>query len=103
VVIPLPERIEAVADDADLEEVYDTERHLLYVACTRARDRLLVIGIKPGSEFLDNRQPLKVNRTAPFAPQPPVRRGDQHGGKRPTADRVEHDRGERDMVGIDGL
>ncbi len=38
-VIPLQERMESVADDADLEEVYDTERHLLYVACTRARNR----------------------------------------------------------------
>jgi ATP-dependent exoDNAse (exonuclease V) beta subunit len=37
-VIPLQERIETVGDDADLQEVYDTERHLLYVACTRARD-----------------------------------------------------------------
>jgi superfamily I DNA/RNA helicase len=36
-VIPLQERIETVADDADLEEVYDTERHLLCVACTQAR------------------------------------------------------------------
>jgi hypothetical protein len=53
-VIPLQERIEAVADDADLEEVYNTERHLLYVACTRARDHLLVTGIEPGSEFLDD-------------------------------------------------
>jgi superfamily I DNA/RNA helicase len=41
-VLPLQERIEAVSDDADLEEVYSTERHLLYVACTRARDQLLV-------------------------------------------------------------
>ncbi|HCK82699.1 MAG TPA: 3'-5' exonuclease [Candidatus Competibacter sp.] len=40
-VIPLQERIETVGDDADLREVYDTERHLLYVACTRARDDLL--------------------------------------------------------------
>jgi superfamily I DNA/RNA helicase len=36
-IIPLQERIETVGDDADLQEVYDTERHLLYVACTRAR------------------------------------------------------------------
>lgn len=28
------------------------ERHLLYVACTRARDHLLVTGIEPLSEFL---------------------------------------------------
>ena len=29
------------ADDADLEDAYNTERHLLCVACTRARDQLL--------------------------------------------------------------
>jgi Rad3-related DNA helicase len=53
-VIPLQERIETVGDDADLQEVYDTERHLLYVACTRARDHLLVTGVAPASEFLDD-------------------------------------------------
>ncbi len=53
-VIPRQERIETVADDADLEEVYNTERHLLYVACTRARDYLMVSGVKPASEFLDD-------------------------------------------------
>jgi hypothetical protein len=53
-VIPLQSRIEAVADDADLEEVYDTERHLLYVACTRARDHLLITSGGPASEFLDD-------------------------------------------------
>jgi superfamily I DNA/RNA helicase/mRNA-degrading endonuclease RelE of RelBE toxin-antitoxin system len=53
-VIPLQARIEAVTDEGDLEEVYHTERHLLYVACTRARDQLLVTGVDPGSEFLDD-------------------------------------------------
>ena len=53
-VIPLQERIEMVSDAADLEEVYDTERHLLYVACTRARDHLLVTGVEPVSEFVDD-------------------------------------------------
>lgn len=53
-IIPLQERIQTVGDDADLQEVYDTERHLLYVACTRARDYLLVTGIEPASEFLDD-------------------------------------------------
>jgi len=53
-VIPLQERIETVVDDADLEEIYNTERHLLYVACTRARDHLLVTGVDPASEFLDD-------------------------------------------------
>jgi superfamily I DNA/RNA helicase len=53
-IIPLQERIETVGDDADLQDVYDTERHLLYVACTRARDHLLVTGVAPVSEFLDD-------------------------------------------------
>lgn len=53
-VVPLQERIESIGDDADLQEVYDTERHLLYVACTRARDRLLVTSVRPASEFLDD-------------------------------------------------
>lgn len=47
-------RIEAIGDQADLQEVYETERHLLYVACTRARDHLLVTGVEPGSEFLED-------------------------------------------------
>jgi hypothetical protein len=53
-IIPLQARIETAADDAGLEEVYTTERHLLYVACTRARDHLLVTGVDPPSEFLDD-------------------------------------------------
>lgn len=53
-IIPLQERIETVSDDTDLEEVYNTERHLLYVACTRARDHLLVTSVDPASEFLDD-------------------------------------------------
>jgi superfamily I DNA/RNA helicase len=53
-ILPSQERIEAVSDNADLEEVYNTERHLLYVACTRARDHLLVSSVQPASEFLDD-------------------------------------------------
>lgn len=53
-VVPLQSRIESVGDDADLEEVYKTERQLLYVACTRARDHLLVTAVAPASEFLDD-------------------------------------------------
>ena len=53
-IIPLQSRIETITDDSDLQEVYDTERHLLYVACTRARDHLLVTAVDPGSEFLDD-------------------------------------------------
>ena len=55
-VIPLQARIESVADESDLQEVYDTERHLLYVACTRARDHLLVTSGDTPSEFLDDLQ-----------------------------------------------
>jgi superfamily I DNA/RNA helicase len=53
-VVPSQSRIDAIADDADLEEVYNTERHLLYVACTRARDRLWISGVEPASEFLED-------------------------------------------------
>jgi superfamily I DNA/RNA helicase len=53
-IIPLQERIETVGDDADLQEVYESERHLLYVACTRARDHLLVTSVAPPSEFVDD-------------------------------------------------
>lgn len=51
-VLPSAGRIDSVVEESDLDDVYETERHLLYVACTRARDRLLVSGVKPGSEFL---------------------------------------------------
>ena len=57
-VIPSPERIEDITDEPDLIEVMNTERHLLYVACTRARDSLLITGVTPVSEFLDD---LEIN------------------------------------------
>ncbi len=53
-ILPLQERIENVGEDGDLQEVYDTERHLLYVACTRARDRLSISAVEPASEFMDD-------------------------------------------------
>ncbi|MFK8114838.1 MAG: 3'-5' exonuclease [Rubripirellula sp.] len=53
-VLPLQSRIESATDTSELEEVYNTERHLLYVACTRARDHLLVTAVDPASEFLDD-------------------------------------------------
>ena len=51
-ILPLTERIDSASDEGELEDIYNTERSLLYVACTRARDWLLVTGVKPGSEFL---------------------------------------------------
>jgi superfamily I DNA/RNA helicase len=56
-VVPLAGRVEALNDPADVEVVYETERHLLYVACTRARDHLLLTGVEPGSEFLEDLVP----------------------------------------------
>lgn len=53
-ILPLQSRIESVGDESDLQDTYDTERQLLYVACTRARDHLLVTGVEPGSEFLED-------------------------------------------------
>lgn len=50
-ILPLQGRVETVADETELDEVFETERHLFYVACTRARDRLIVSGIEPASEF----------------------------------------------------
>lgn len=51
-VLPLQSRVETVADESELDEVYETERHLFYVACTRARDQLIVSGVNPASEFI---------------------------------------------------
>lgn len=50
-VLPLQERVETIADESELDEVYETERNLFYVACTRARDQLVLSGVNPASEF----------------------------------------------------
>lgn len=55
-VLPLATRVADVADEFELDEVIATERQLLYVAATRARDRLFVSGVAPASEFLDDIQ-----------------------------------------------
>lgn len=52
--LPLQSRVDAATDEDELREIFDTERHLFYVACTRARDRLLVTGTKPVSDFFDD-------------------------------------------------
>lgn len=51
-VLPLDARIADAADEAELDEIYETERRLLYVACTRAREHLLLSGVAPASEYL---------------------------------------------------
>lgn len=51
-VLPLDERVADAADEAELDDIYETERRLLYVAATRAREHLLLTGLKPASEYL---------------------------------------------------
>ncbi len=53
-VLPLKTRMDAVIDEADLDEVFDTERQLFYVACTRARDRLFISAVLPASDYLSD-------------------------------------------------
>lgn len=51
-VLPLDERVADAADEVELDDIYETERRLLYVACTRAREYLLLTGVTPTSEYL---------------------------------------------------
>ena len=51
-VIPSPVRLAEADIIAGLQEIYDTERNLLYVALTRARDYLLVTNVDIPSELL---------------------------------------------------
>jgi hypothetical protein len=51
-VLPLDERVADAADEAEPDDIYETERRLLYVACTRAREHLLLTGVTPVSEYL---------------------------------------------------
>ncbi len=53
-VLPLQSCLEGVADETELDDVYETERHLFYVACTRARDLLLISAVRPASEFIQD-------------------------------------------------
>ena len=64
-VLPDQDRIDTVADEAALDEVCDTERQLFYVACTRAREKPIVSGVNPASEFfadLGQGQPIYPER-----------------------------------------
>ncbi len=50
-VLPDPERLASVGDVADIVAIQDAERHLLYVAATRARDRLMLSGWSRDQSF----------------------------------------------------
>lgn len=51
-VIPQPQLLEGTTDSKYISDVKSAERRRMYVACTRARERLLVTGVAPESEFL---------------------------------------------------
>ena len=51
------ERIADAADEAELDDNFVTERRLLYVACTRACEHLLLTGVIPASEYLADFMP----------------------------------------------
>ena len=73
-VIPLQERIESVTDDSDLEDVYNTERHLLYVACTR-RARLPPRNRCRASVRVP-RRPSRVSERKPMTAAKPIHPGE---------------------------
>jgi hypothetical protein len=50
--LPLQSRVDEATDEDELREVFETERHLFYVACTRARDKLHITGVTPISDFV---------------------------------------------------
>ena len=56
-ILPLDERVADAADEAELDDIFETERRLLYVACTRAREHLLLTGVTPASEYLADFMP----------------------------------------------
>lgn len=53
-ILPLESRLDLAADEDELELHFETERHLFYVACTRARDELYISSVTPRSEFVDD-------------------------------------------------
>ncbi len=57
-ILPFGPRIAAASDEGELNDIYETERQLLYVAATRARQHLLVTGVSPGSAFLTDLMPI---------------------------------------------
>lgn len=50
--LPPQSRVDEATDGDELDTIFETERHLFHVACTRARDHLHVSGVKPISDFV---------------------------------------------------
>jgi len=53
-IVPLESRVEEAETQDDLDEIWQTERQLLYVAATRARENLLLSAVSPASEYFDD-------------------------------------------------
>lgn len=51
-VVPLKAALDSASDETEHEEIMEREAHLLYVACSRARDRLLLLSGGVLSPFL---------------------------------------------------
>ncbi|ADW67179.1 3'-5' exonuclease [Granulicella tundricola] len=62
-VLPDPERIGSAGDASELDDIYNSERQLLYVACTRSRDRLLITSAHASSEFIEDMRTMTTNST----------------------------------------
>jgi superfamily I DNA/RNA helicase len=50
-VLPLDERVADAADEAELDDIFETERLLPHVSCASAREHLLLTALAPGSEY----------------------------------------------------
>ena len=50
--LPMRALLDRLSDPADRDTFIEQEKHLLYVACTRARERLVVTHSGPKSRFL---------------------------------------------------
>jgi superfamily I DNA/RNA helicase len=92
-VLPNDERMTDAADEAELDEIFASERRLLYVACTRARDHLLLTGVSPASPYLaDLSEPTAGQRSN-------LRAGVVHI---PVVGPVQRELGVRDFNGLPG-
>jgi superfamily I DNA/RNA helicase len=68
-ILPSRRALSAAVDEGDLDAVRAQERSLLYVACTRARDRLLVTWTGAASPFLEEDHPTPAIPETPPAPR----------------------------------
>lgn len=56
--LPFEARVDRARDVDELQAIIETERHLLYVAATRAREQLAISAVDPASEFLADLRPI---------------------------------------------